>query len=42
MTCQPLGIPRQGQPRRIFLTDKDITLMYGKYGDAGAETANFV
>jgi len=29
MTCQPLGLPRQGTPRRIFHTDKDITMLYG-------------
>ncbi len=27
MTCQPLGIPRQGPPRRIFQTDNDVTLL---------------
>ena len=25
MTCQPMGIPRQGEPRRIFHTVNDIT-----------------
>ena len=25
MTCQPLGVPRQGPPRRIYQTDKDVT-----------------
>jgi len=29
MTCLPLGIPRQGPPRRIFATDTDITFLYG-------------
>jgi len=28
MTCKPLGLPRQGPPARIFMTDKDITMMY--------------
>ena len=28
MTCQPMGIPRQGEPRRIFHTVDDITLFY--------------
>jgi hypothetical protein len=28
MTCKPLGIPRQGPPARIFMTDKDITMIY--------------
>jgi hypothetical protein len=35
MTCQPLGIPRQGPPRRIYQTDKDITFLYGEYADGG-------
>ena len=34
MTCQPLGVPRQGPPRRIYQTDKDITFIYFG-GDAG-------
>jgi hypothetical protein len=34
MTCQPLGVPRQGPPRRIYQTDKDITFIY-LGGDAG-------
>jgi len=40
MTCQPLGIPRQGPPRRIVQTANDIILLYragvdggGGYGD---------
>jgi hypothetical protein len=41
MTCQPLGIPRQGPPRRIYQTAKDITLMYGMYGDAGGGNSEF-
>ena len=41
MTCQPLGIPRQGPPRRIFQTANDITLMYGMYGDAGGGNSEF-
>jgi len=28
MTCQPLGIPRQGPPARIFATDTDVTFIY--------------
>jgi hypothetical protein len=28
MTCKPLGLPRQGPPARIFMTDKDITMLY--------------
>ncbi len=34
MTCQPLGVPREGPPRRIYQTDKDITFIYSG-GDAG-------
>jgi hypothetical protein len=41
MTCQPLGIPRQGPPRRIFQTANDVTLMYGMYGDAGGGNSEF-
>jgi hypothetical protein len=35
MTCQPLGIPRQGAPRRIIESDKDIVFFYGQYADGG-------
>jgi hypothetical protein len=34
MTCQPLGVPRQGPPRRIWQTENDITFLYFG-GDAG-------
>jgi hypothetical protein len=34
MTCQPLGVPRQGAPRRIYQTENDITFLY-MGGDAG-------
>jgi hypothetical protein len=34
MTCQPLGVPRQGPPRRIWQTEDDITFLY-RGGDAG-------
>jgi hypothetical protein len=34
MTCQPLGVPREGPPRRIYQTDKDVTFLY-LGGDAG-------
>jgi len=34
MTCQPLGVPRQGPPRRIYQTENDITFIYFG-GDAG-------
>ena len=35
MTCQPLGNPRQGPPRRIVQSDKDIIFFYGQYADGG-------
>jgi hypothetical protein len=35
MTCQPLGIPRQGPPRRIIQSVDDIVLFYGQYADGG-------
>ncbi len=34
MTCQPLGVPREGPPRRIIQTDKDVVFFY-QGGDAG-------
>jgi hypothetical protein len=34
MTCQPLGVPREGPPRRIVQTDKDVIFFY-QGGDAG-------
>ncbi len=34
MTCQPLGVPREGPPRRIYQTDRDVTFLYFG-GDAG-------
>ena len=34
MTCQPLGVPREGPPRRIYQTDRDVTFIYYG-GDAG-------
>jgi hypothetical protein len=34
MTCQPLGVPRQGAPRRIWQSENDITFLYFG-GDAG-------
>jgi len=41
MTCQPLGLPRQGTPRRIIQTDKDIIFFYGPYSDYGGGNAEF-
>jgi hypothetical protein len=35
MTCQPLGLPRQGPPQRIFQTEKDITFLYRWNADGG-------
>ena len=35
MTCQPLGIPRQGAPRRIIQSANDIVFFYGQYADGG-------
>jgi hypothetical protein len=41
MTCQPLGLPRQGPPRRIFQTENDITFLYGQFPDAGGGFPEF-
>ena len=30
MTCQPLGIPRQGSPRRIIQSANDIVFFYSQ------------
>jgi hypothetical protein len=35
MTCQPLGIPRHGAPRRIVQGENDIIFFYGQYADGG-------
>ena len=35
MTCQPLGIPRQGPPRRIIQSVDDVVFFYGQYADGG-------
>jgi hypothetical protein len=40
MTCQPLGVPREGPPRRIYQTDKDVTFLY-QGGDAGGGYGEF-
>jgi hypothetical protein len=39
MTCQPMGIPRSGTPRRIYHTANDILLMYttSDYGGGNRE-----
>jgi hypothetical protein len=41
MTCQPMGIPRQGPPGRIFHTTSDITFLYGRGGDGGGGYSDF-
>ena len=41
MTCQPLGLPRQGPPRRIFQAENDITFLYGQFPDAGGGYPEF-
>ena len=41
MTCLPMGIPRQGQPGRIFATANDVTLIYGRGGDGGGGYSDF-
>jgi len=40
MTCQPLGVPRQGPPRRIYQSDNDVTFLYFG-GDAGGGYGEF-
>lgn len=35
MTCQPLGIPRHGPPRRIVQTPNDVIFFYTQYADGG-------
>jgi hypothetical protein len=35
MTCQPLGVPREGPPRRIIQSANDIIFFYGEYVDGG-------
>ena len=41
MTCLPLGVPRQGPPARIFMTDKDITMIYRGGVDGAGGYAEF-
>jgi hypothetical protein len=41
MTCQPLGLPRQGTPFRIIQTDKDILFFYRQYADYGGGNTEF-
>jgi len=39
MTCQPMGLPREGTPRRIYQTPNDITMLYttSDYGGGNRE-----
>jgi hypothetical protein len=39
MTCQPMGLPREGTPRRIFQTANDVTMLYttSDYGGGNRE-----
>jgi len=41
MSCLPLGIPRQGPPRRIFMTETDMTMLYGAGVDGAGGYAEF-
>jgi hypothetical protein len=41
MTCQPLGIPRHGTPRRIIQQEKDAIFFYGANADYGGGNAEF-
>jgi hypothetical protein len=42
MTCQPLGVPRNGPPRRIVQNDKDIIFFYGQYADGGGGQGEYL
>ena len=41
MTCQPLGIPRHGAPRRIVQTANDVIFFYGQYADGGGGAGEY-
>ncbi len=41
MTCQPLGLPRQGTPSRIIQVDKDVIMFYRQYADYGGGNTEF-
>jgi len=41
MTCQPIGIPRHGTPRRIIQTDKDVIFFYPANADYGGGNEEF-
>ena len=40
MTCQPLGLPRHGTPRRIIQTDNDVIFFYRANADYGGGNTN--
>jgi len=41
MTCEPIGIPRHGTPRRIIQTDKDVIFFYPANADYGGGNEEF-
>jgi hypothetical protein len=41
MTCQPIGIPRHGTPRRIIQQDKDVIFFYNANADYGGGNEEF-
>jgi hypothetical protein len=41
MTCQPIGIPRHGTPRRIIQQDKDVLFFYNANADYGGGNEEF-
>ena len=41
MTCQPLGIPRHGPPRRIVQSANDVIFFYGQYADGGGGAGEY-
>jgi hypothetical protein len=41
MTCQPLGLPRHGTPRRIIQQANDVIFFYGPNADYGGGAAEF-
>jgi hypothetical protein len=41
MTCQPLGIPRHGPPRRIVQTANDVIFFYTQYADGGGGAGEY-
>jgi len=41
MTCQPLGIPRHGPPRRIVQSANDVIFFYGRGADGGGGAGEY-